>query len=108
MSDYKPVVARGLQIGLATSVQVAVGVVLLWLVPALGFGYPLVLLPLLLVRPLAGHKTPPRPALPMAQLPGVVPATLAPTPLAFRLVVSGPAQRDLTTLASAAAPPGWG
>ena len=77
MSDYTSVIARGLRIGLATSVQVALGVVLLWLLPALGFGYPLVLLPLLLVGPLAGRGTPLRQALPIALLGGVVSATLA-------------------------------
>jgi len=107
MSDYKPVVARGLQIGLATSVQVAVGVVLLWLVPALAFGYPLVLLPLLLVGPLAGHRTPLRQALPMALLAGVVSATLGASSLAFGSVVLGAGRWNLTTQASMAPMPEW-
>src|SRR5437660_6340886 len=107
MSNYKPVVTRGLRIGLATSVQVAVGVVLLWLVPALGFGYPLVLLPLLLVGPLAGHGTPLRQAMPMALLAGVVSATLAASSLAFGSVVLGAGQWDLTTQASMAPVPEW-
>jgi diguanylate cyclase (GGDEF)-like protein len=107
MSNYRPVVTRGLRIGLATSVQVAVGVVLLWLMPALGFGYPLVLLPLLLVGPLAGRGTPLRLAFPIALLSGAVSAMVAASSLAFGSVVLGAGQWDLTTQASMAPVPEW-
>ncbi len=43
---------RGARVGVATSAPVAVGVLLIWLVPALMFGYPVVLLSLLLTGPL--------------------------------------------------------
>src|SRR5437870_5761112 len=107
MSDYTPVVTRGLRIGLATSVQVALGVVVLWLVPAVGLGYPLVLLPLLLVGPLSGRGTPLRQALPVALVAGVVSATLAAGSLAFGSVVLGAGQWDLSTQASMAPMPEW-
>jgi hypothetical protein len=57
MSNHRSVLS-GLRVGLGTSVQVALGVLLLWLVPALSFGYPLVLLPLLITGPLASRKVP--------------------------------------------------
>ena len=47
--------AEGLRAGVATSAQVPIAVVVVYALPDLKFGYPLVLLPLLLAGPLAGR-----------------------------------------------------
>src|SRR5579859_544454 len=105
MADYRATITRGLRVGLATSVQVPAGVLLLWLVPALMLGYPLVLLPLLLAGPLAARGMPLRRALPTALVAGVVSAGVAAGSLAFGLLVLGGSHWALTTQASMAPVP---
>src|SRR5438128_2927083 len=107
MLDFRLVVGRALRVGLATSVQVAVGVVVVWLLPALGFGYALVLLPLLLAGPLASRGMPLRRALPTALGAGLVSASFAAASLAFGSQVLGVAQWRLNTQASLAPMPEW-
>src|SRR5579859_1880867 len=105
MADYRATITRGLRVGLATSVQVPAGVLLVWLVPALVFGHPLVLLPLLLAGPLAARGMPLRRALLTALVAGVVSTGLAVASLAFGSVVLGASHWALTTQASMAPVP---
>jgi diguanylate cyclase (GGDEF)-like protein len=98
---------RGLRIGLATSAPVLAGVLLIWLVPALIFGYPLVLLPLLLAGPLSVPGASVRRALSTAALAGWVSAIVATASLAFGANVLGTTAWGLTTQASMAPVPTW-
>jgi diguanylate cyclase (GGDEF)-like protein len=107
VSDYKVIILRALRVGLATSVPVVVGVPLLWLVPALSFGHPLVLLPLLLAGPVAGIGLPLRRALPTAFVAGFVSAAVAVGSLVFGAQVLGARQWNLTTQFSMPPMPEW-
>jgi diguanylate cyclase (GGDEF)-like protein len=100
-------VRRGVRIGLATSAPVLAGVLLVWLIPALKFGYPLVLLSLLLAGPLALPGAKPRRALSTALLAGWVSAISATVSLAFGTTILGNSTWGLTTQASMTPMPTW-
>jgi diguanylate cyclase (GGDEF)-like protein len=93
-------VRRGTRIGLATSAPVLAGVLLIWLVPALMLGYPLVLLGLLLPGPLAVPGSPNRRALSTALLAGWIAGIVAAASLSVGYNVLGTGLWALTTQAS--------
>src|SRR5207302_1796770 len=75
-------VTVGLRAGLAVSIHVPFAVLLVWARPELLFGYPLVLLPLLLAGPLAVRTLRGASAIAAAFVAGVVSALLATASLA--------------------------
>jgi diguanylate cyclase (GGDEF)-like protein len=93
-----------LRIGLATSAPVIAGVILGWLVPALFFGYPLVLLSLLLVGPLAATRRHP---LATALVAGCVSAIVACASMAFGLIVLDTYVWSLNAQLSMTPMPSW-
>src|SRR5438270_3359545 len=100
-------VRRGARVGLATSLPVAAGVLLIWLMPTLLLGYPLVLLPLLLTGPLAVVGLSWRRALSAAFVAGVVSSVLTVTSLAIGYRVLGTWVWSLVTQASMPPMPEW-
>jgi len=91
----------GARVGIATGLPVVACVLLIWLVPALRFGYPLGLLPLLLAGPWAalGIQKPLQ-ALAAATVAGAVSGTLATVSLAVGQRMLGISLLGLTSAAS--------
>src|SRR4051794_25511999 len=98
---------RGLRVGVATVAPLAAGVLLIWLVPTLLFGYPLVLLPLLLAGPLAVVGLSVRRALGSAVVAGVVSAVLGTAMLVFGSQTLGAWMWGLVIQASLSPMPAW-
>src|SRR5215213_7899883 len=99
--------SRGTRVGFATATPVAVGVLLLWLVPTLMLGYALVLLPLLLAGPLAVISLSGRRALASALLAGIVSTLLGTAALVFGAKVLGSGLWGLVNQASMSPMPTW-
>lgn len=93
----------GCRAGLASSLQVPLGIVAIKLVPALGTGYPLLLIPLLLAGPLAVRRLPLRDAIRAAVLAGLLSGAIAAISLALALALFADWFWALTS--AAAAPP---
>src|SRR2546430_2558052 len=91
---------RGVRVGVATSAPLTAGVVLIWLLPPLLFGYPLVLLPLLLAGPMAISGLSGRRALRSALVAGVVSSLCATASLVFGAHILGTSLWMLNTQAS--------
>src|SRR5437763_1910775 len=98
---------RGARVGIATSVPVVAGVLLIWLLPPLLFGYPLALLPLLLTGPLAVVGMSWRRGLWTAFVAGLVSSAVATASLAFGSRVLGTWVWSLVTQASMSPMPEW-
>lgn len=96
-------VRHGLTVGLATSVQVPLVILLSLLLDELRFAYPLVLLPLLVAGPVAVKRRTGRVVIRAAALAGLVSATVASVSLAFGMRLTGNMSWGLTS--AAAAPP---
>ena len=79
----------GLRIGLLTSIQVPIGVLVISLIPGLWLAYPLLLLPLLLTGPLAMRQRHLRAGLGSAAIAGLVSGTLATVSLALAWWLTG-------------------
>src|SRR4051794_11236044 len=73
----------GLRIGLVTSLQVPVGILVVTLIPGLWSAYPLLLLPLLLAGPLAIRRLRLRAAVRAAAVAGLVSGTITTASLAL-------------------------
>ncbi len=98
---------RGARVGVATSAPVAAGVLLIWLVPALMFGYPLALLPLLLAAPLAIAGLNGRRAIAAAFVAGLISSALGTATLWFGCKVLGSWMWGLVTQATMSPMPTW-
>ncbi len=94
-------VEQGARVGLAVSLQAPALVLGVYLVPALQFGYPLVLLPLLLAGPIAQRGLRLAPATGSALLAGVVSGAVTAASLAVGSQVLGSFVWSLTSPASA-------
>src|SRR4051812_48159029 len=94
-------VAGGLKAGIVVSVSIPIAVVIVAIFPDLKFGYPLVLLPLLLAGPLAsrGHRL--APATAAVLVAGLLSAFIAAASLAFGSQGLGTSVWGLTGAASA-------
>ena len=101
MSTLPRWASRGFKTGVALSLPVPVAVVLVAIYPDLKFGYPLVLLLLLAVGPLAVYGLRPLRGIPAALLAGPVSAILAAGSLAISSQVLGTSVWTLTSAASA-------
>src|SRR5688572_12234094 len=89
------------RVGIATGLPVLACVLLIWLVPALRFGYPLALLPLLLAGPLAAMRLAKRrEALGAAAIAGTLSGAIGTASLAFGQKVLGNSLLGLTSAAS--------
>ena len=82
MSEFPRWASRGIGTGVALSLPVPVAVAVVAAVPELKFGYPLVLLPLLAVGPLAARGLRPLQALRAIVVAGVTSAVIAAVSLA--------------------------
>src|SRR3954452_14640967 len=91
----------GCRAGLAASLQVPLGIVAIKLLPALGTGYPLLLVPLLLAGPLAVRRLPLRDASRAAVLAGALSGSIAAASLALALALFGDWFWALTSAAGA-------
>src|SRR5688500_1232613 len=94
-------VRAGVRIGLLTSLQVPVGILLVTLIPALWSAYPLLVLPLLLTGPLAIQRLPLRNALGAAALAGLTSGTIAAGSLALAWALLGDWYWMMTSAAGA-------
>jgi hypothetical protein len=91
----------GARAGLAAGLPVPLGIVAIKLVPALGMGYPLLLLPLVLAGPLAVRRLRLTDAAGAALLAGAISGTIAAASLALALALFGDWFWALTSAAGA-------